>query len=87
MEAAEIEPVSSVNPKPLMAHDFGFYDMKTIELPLTILDGSSYLVRKVHIPLLEGENVRVKDHSFANLYCPADGFILLPSGRPGHYGP
>ena len=53
MEAAGIEPVSSVNPKPLMERDFGFYDIKIIELPLTFLDGSSYLVRKVHIPLLE----------------------------------
>ena len=33
MEAAGIEPVLSVNPNPMMTHDFGFYDMRTIELP------------------------------------------------------
>ena len=31
--AAGIEPVQTQNPNPLMAYDFGFYDMKTIELP------------------------------------------------------
>ncbi len=33
MEAAGIEPVQRANPKPMMAYDFGFYDMKTFGLP------------------------------------------------------
>ena len=33
VEAAGIEPFSPANPNPMMAHDFGFYDMKTCELP------------------------------------------------------
>ena len=33
VEAAGIEPVQTQNPNPMMAYDFGFYDMKTIELP------------------------------------------------------
>ena len=32
VEAAGIEPFSPVNPNPMMAHDFGFYNMKTFEL-------------------------------------------------------
>ena len=33
MEAAGIEPLFPVNTNPMMSHDFGFYDMKTFELP------------------------------------------------------
>ena len=33
VEAAGIEPVLNVNTNPVMSHDFGFYDMKTFELP------------------------------------------------------
>ena len=33
VEAAGIEPVYTANTNLMMVHDFGFYDMKTIELP------------------------------------------------------
>ena len=33
MEAAGIEPLLLKNTNPTMANDFGFYDMKTFELP------------------------------------------------------
>ena len=33
VEAAGIEPLLPLNPNPVMANDFGFYDMKTFELP------------------------------------------------------
>ena len=33
VEAAGIEPLFPVNTNPMMSHDFGFYDMKTFELP------------------------------------------------------
>ena len=33
VEAAGIEPLLPTNYNPLMAHDFGFYDMAHIELP------------------------------------------------------
>ncbi len=33
VEAAGIEPFSPVNTNPMMSHDFGFYCMKTTELP------------------------------------------------------
>ena len=33
VEAAGIEPVRTVNLNLMMVHDFGFYDMKTFELP------------------------------------------------------
>ncbi len=33
MEAAGIEPVSPANINLMMVHDFGFYDIKNIELP------------------------------------------------------
>jgi len=33
VEAAGIEPLLPSNLNPMMANDFGFYDMKTFELP------------------------------------------------------
>jgi hypothetical protein len=33
VEAAGIEPLSPVNTNPMMANDFGFYCVKTFELP------------------------------------------------------
>jgi len=33
VEAAGIEPLLPLNPNPMMANDFGFYDMKTFRLP------------------------------------------------------
>jgi hypothetical protein len=33
VEAAGIEPEPSVNPNPMMAHDFGFYCLKSLKLP------------------------------------------------------
>jgi hypothetical protein len=33
VEAAGIEPLSPTNTNPMMANDFGFYDMKASELP------------------------------------------------------
>jgi len=33
VEAAGIEPLSTVNPNRRMVHDFGFYGVKNIELP------------------------------------------------------
>ncbi len=33
VEAAGIEPLFPVNTNPMMAHDFGFCDMKNIKLP------------------------------------------------------
>ena len=33
MPAAGNEPLFPVNTNPMMAHDFGFFDMKTFELP------------------------------------------------------
>jgi hypothetical protein len=33
VEAAGIEPLFPLNPNPTMANDFGFYRVKTFELP------------------------------------------------------
>jgi hypothetical protein len=33
VDAAGIDPFQTQNPNPMMAHDFGFYGMKTFELP------------------------------------------------------
>ena len=33
VEAAGIEPLLPLNPNPMMVHNFGFYDIKTIDLP------------------------------------------------------